>query len=63
MTASIERIYFVVPYKEKEYVKSLGCKWDIQRKKWYINNENNNTKIMRFHYRVLNDIQQPVLPI
>lgn len=46
-------IYFYVPYNEKDYVKSLGCRWDVQRKKWYINAEHINKKTMCFYYRVI----------
>ncbi len=31
-----KRIYLKVPYGEKEDVKKLGGRWDINNKKWYI---------------------------
>ena len=31
------RIYANVPFKEKEEAKSLGAKWDAERKQWYFN--------------------------
>jgi|UniRef100_A0A6C0IS21 ribonuclease HI len=31
-----KRIYLKVPYGEKEDVKKLGGRWDMNRKKWYI---------------------------
>lgn len=30
------KTYLEVPYAEKDEVKSLGAKWDIQVKKWYV---------------------------
>ncbi len=30
------RIYFEIPYSEKDEAKKKGAKWDIIRKKWYI---------------------------
>lgn len=30
------RINLQVPYSDKESVKSLGAKWDVARKTWYI---------------------------
>lgn len=44
-------IYFDVPFNERGFAKSLGCKWDIQRKKWYIYSDNVNIKTMNHHYR------------
>lgn len=31
-----ERIYLNVPFEEKDRVKSLGAKWDAEKKKWWI---------------------------
>jgi hypothetical protein len=30
------RINLIVPYKDKDLVKTLGAKWDLARKIWYI---------------------------
>jgi ribonuclease HI len=30
------RIYLNVPFEEKDRVKSLGAKWDVEKKKWWI---------------------------
>lgn len=29
------KVYLNIPYKDKEYAKELGCKWDPEEKKWY----------------------------
>lgn len=31
-----ERIYLQVPYVEKDTAKSLGARWDPQKKQWYV---------------------------
>ena len=35
-------IYLEVPFSKKDIVKNLGAKWDPQKKKWYIYNDNTN---------------------
>jgi len=32
----IDRIYLNVTFKEKDYVKSIGGKWDNEAKSWYV---------------------------
>lgn len=32
-----ERAYFDVPYEQRQEAKALGCKWDKDNKKWFIN--------------------------
>ena len=32
------RLYLSVPYSEKDEAKSLGARWDINEKKWYVSN-------------------------
>jgi len=32
------RVNLVVPFKDKDTVKSLGAIWDIARKTWYVEN-------------------------
>lgn len=32
------RIDLQVPYSEKEEAKRVGAKWDIAKKKWYVEN-------------------------
>lgn len=29
------RVYFHIPYNEKDDAKALGCRWDPEIKKWY----------------------------
>lgn len=31
-----ERVYFDVPYEQRQEAKALGCKWDKDNKKWFI---------------------------
>jgi len=33
-----QRIYFIVPYKDKEHVKKLGLWWDKDKRKWFAPN-------------------------
>jgi ribonuclease HI len=33
---SFEKIYLDVPFSKKEEIKKLGGRWDIEQKKWYI---------------------------
>jgi len=35
----VNRIFVDVDYSQKEKAKELGCKWDINEKKWYIPNQ------------------------
>ena len=35
-TSTQKRIYLNVPFEEKDRVKSLGAKWDAEKKKWWI---------------------------
>lgn len=30
-----EKVYIKIPFKNKEAVKKLGCRWDAQKKSWY----------------------------
>jgi len=30
------RIYLNIPFKEKDKAKELNCKWDSDKKQWYI---------------------------
>ena len=32
-----ERVFFDVPYEQRQEAKALGCKWDKDNKKWFIN--------------------------
>lgn len=35
------RIHLNVPYNEKELAKSKGCRWDGEKKQWFIDNPEN----------------------
>ena len=29
------RVYLNIPFNDKDNAKDMGCKWDMDRKKWY----------------------------
>lgn len=33
--ATIDRLYFRIPYADKEQAKALGARWDADRRLWY----------------------------
>lgn len=35
-----QRVYFIVPFKDKEQAKQLGMRWDNEKRKWYAPNMN-----------------------
>ena len=41
------RINLVVPFKDKDKVKSRGAKWDAQTKTWYVEDFYNNPNNVR----------------
>ena len=53
MTPTTKRIYFYVSYNDRDYAKSAGCKWDIQKKMWYMDADNTNISTMYKYYRVV----------
>jgi hypothetical protein len=36
MLTSPNPVYLNVPYAEREKVKALGAKWDVDTKRWYV---------------------------
>ena len=42
------KTYLIVPYKQKEKVKSLGAQWDSSRKMWFIANNQNKNKFTKW---------------
>ena len=46
-----------VPYQEKEKVKSLGARWDAERKTWYVPHGIDLTKFV--DWLSINDIEPP----
>ncbi len=39
-----EKIYLSVKYEDKEIIKTMGGKWDRNKKKWYVYEDNSNIK-------------------
>lgn len=42
------RIYLNVPFRDKDYAKRLGAKWDADKKKWYAPNDSYTTLIEKY---------------
>ena len=42
-----ERIYLDVSYDQKDIAKQLQCKWDVNKKKWYIYDDNTNKDLIK----------------
>ena len=40
------KIYLIIPYSDKDQIKSYGGIWDNTQKKWYISNNNENIAII-----------------
>lgn len=40
------KIYFNVPYSNKDLAKQLGCRWDSKKKKWYTFENNSKINIL-----------------
>ncbi|HEY5138463.1 MAG TPA: DUF5710 domain-containing protein [Methylococcales bacterium] len=36
MQVSNENVYLHTPFNEKDIVKSIGARWDMTRKQWYV---------------------------
>lgn len=49
-----EKIYLDVKYEDKEIIKTMGGKWDKNKKKWYIYENNPNTKDIFELFKLLN---------
>lgn len=45
-TSSISRIYLNVPYSDKDYAKSKGCRWDVNKKSWFLLDDNPNKSLL-----------------
>ena len=41
-TTSKEKIYLDVPFAKKDEAKKLGCRWDPDKKKWYVLESNDS---------------------
>ena len=44
----MEKHYINVPFVEKEEAKSLGARWDNDRKQWYYTSENDSDKFIKW---------------
>jgi len=49
-TCPYQKIYLNVPFAQKDEVKTLGARWDNEKKKWFIgsNNPNKDTILSQF---------------
>ncbi len=43
-----QRIYLAVPFGEKNAAKSLGARWDAERKSWFASNETDAARLSRW---------------
>lgn len=43
----IYRIYLIVAYRDKEIVKSMGARWDMENKLWYVFSDNPHIKLLK----------------
>ena len=52
------KIYLTAQYKDKNFVKEKGAKYDPEKKKWYID-ENNEEQLMNLvDFRIFMDINR-----
>lgn len=56
------KTFLNVPYSEKEEAKRLGAKWDIARKKWFVENVNNLTPFLKWMDEHLTQPFEPIYP-
>lgn len=49
------KIYFKIPYSEKDEEKSKGAKWDVNKKKWYIYYTNENLTYFIEKYKITDE--------
>ena len=38
--AKSSKLYLNVPFSEKDEAKKMGAKWDVKKKKWFIESKN-----------------------
>jgi ribonuclease HI len=48
----MKKIYLNVPYSEKDLVKTKGGRWDAEKKKWYIFENNTNKEDLMETYKL-----------
>lgn len=39
------RLYLSVPYPQRDEAKALGCKWDKERKRWWLESDADRAQI------------------
>jgi len=44
-TLDNSKVYIKIPFKNKDNVKKLGCKWDPEKKSWYYMSNTDKNKI------------------
>jgi hypothetical protein len=47
---SCSRYYLNIPYEHKEYAKSIGAKFDVEKREWYIYKNISNFNYLKNHY-------------
>jgi hypothetical protein len=53
------KIYFEIPYKFKDKAKTLGCKWDKDKKFWFSYDDNSNIEEIKKNYNI-RDLNKPI---
>jgi hypothetical protein len=53
-----QKFYIYCPYEDKEEAKSLGAKWDKDKKLWYAPNKTIYNKLKKFHFMKLQIISK-----
>lgn len=48
----MHKIYLVLTYDDKEHVKSLGAKWDVDHRLWYTYSDNPHIKKLKKYIHV-----------
>ena len=68
MTSNIENliyirrynnIYLDIPFSQKDYVKELGCKWDLMLKLWFITKGHTNVEMLLDRFNVIEYNESP----
>ncbi len=48
MSESLSRLYLNVPFEEKNQAKSLGARWDLDKRAWWIDSSANKEQFSRW---------------
>ena len=56
---SDDRVYFFVPFAEKDQAKQLGAQWDIARGEWYAPADANLSKFARWRVEAQYNLVSP----